>query len=306
VELRAAKPAVVEALVKLNEGVSGEGNALVDLRELPAPGAPEESTALEQRVRGMSYEVEHLQFDAYMEKLTDCGGVIEERIHGSEFRSPSVQLRVTPPGEVELLSTHDQLLGGPSGQSYLGCRFPADPAYATVITELAEKVGTRLAREGVLGRFAVDFVVVRDGNGAWSPYAIELNLRKGGTTHPYLTMEFLTGGHYDPGSATFVAPSGRTKFLVATDHLESPLFRGLTHEDLFDVIVREGLHFDQARQTGVVFHMMSALSELGRIGLTGVGDSADEADELYQRAEAALVNEAGSALAPQPLPALAD
>ena len=50
----------------------------------------------------------------------------------------------------------------------------------------------------MLGRFAVDFVVVRDGAGAWTPYAIELNLRKGGTTHPFLTLQFLTDGRYDP------------------------------------------------------------------------------------------------------------
>ena len=72
-----------------------------------------------------------------------------------------MQLRVTPLGEVELLSTHDQLLGGPSGQPYLGCRFPADAAYAALISREAAKVGARLAREGVLGRFALDFVVVR-------------------------------------------------------------------------------------------------------------------------------------------------
>ena len=36
-------------------------------------------------------------------------------------------MRVTPLGQLEVLSTHDQLLGGPSGQSYLGCIFPADP-----------------------------------------------------------------------------------------------------------------------------------------------------------------------------------
>ncbi len=64
--------------------------------------------------------------DAYLAKLAERGGIVEERIAGDEVRSPSVQLRVTPLGEVELLSTHDQLLGGPSGQSYLGCRFPAD------------------------------------------------------------------------------------------------------------------------------------------------------------------------------------
>ena len=68
---------------------------------------------------------------------------------------------MAPLGEVEILSTRDQLLGGPSGQTYLGCRFPADFTYARLITIEAAKVGKRLARERVLGRFAVDFVVVR-------------------------------------------------------------------------------------------------------------------------------------------------
>ena len=145
---------------------------------------------------------------------------------GVEFRSPSVQLRVTPWGEVDLLSTHDQVLGGPSGQRYLGCRFPADSAYATTIAEDAEKVGERLAREGVLGRFAVDFVAVRGESGDWRSYAIEINLRKGGTTHPYLTLQFLTDGTYDAGARVFRAPDGGEKFLVATDHLESPSLRG--------------------------------------------------------------------------------
>src|ERR671920_1079637 len=142
--------------------------------------------------------------------------------------SPSVQLRVTPLGDVELLSTHDQLLGGPSGQSYLGCRFPADFGYAQAITREAAKIGAALAREGVLGRFAVDFVVVRSGSGTWTPYAIEVNLRKGGTTHPFLTLQFLTDGRYDPATALFMSPSGREKHLVATDHLESEVLRGLT------------------------------------------------------------------------------
>ena len=34
--------------------------------------------------------------------------------------------------------------------------------------------------------------------------------------------------------------------------------------DLFDVVARHGLHFDQARETGVVFHMISCLTECGR------------------------------------------
>ena len=148
-----------------------------------------------------------MPYDAYMAKLAERGGIVEELISGVELRSPSVQLRVTPLGEVELLSTHDQLLGGPSGQSYLGCRFPADYAYASGDQRSRRRRSAqRLAREGVLGRFAIDFVVVRDAAGAWTPYAIEINLRKGGTTHPFLTLQFLTDGRYDPATALFLTP----------------------------------------------------------------------------------------------------
>ena len=154
------------------------------------------------------------------------------------------------------------------------------------------KVGERLAREGVLGRFAVDFVVVRDAGDNWTPYAIEVNLRKGGTTHPFLTLQFLTDGSYDPVTALFTAPSGREKHLVATDHLESEKLRGLSVDDLFDVAVRHRMHFDPARQIGVVFHMMSALTELGRTGMTAVGDTPQQAEQIYARAERALVEEA--------------
>ena len=73
----------------------------------------------------------------------------------------------------------------------------------------AARVGARLAREGVLGRFAIDFVVVKDPAGAWSNYAIELNLRKGGTTHPFLTLQFLTDGRYDATTGLFLTQAGR-------------------------------------------------------------------------------------------------
>ncbi len=291
IEMRAKKPSIKQVLVKLNEGVSGEGNALVELSGLPPSGNSNERPGIEDRLRAMQFELKGINYDSYMRKLEARKGIVEERIMGEEFRSPSVQLRVTPLRSVELLSTHDQLLGGPSGQSYLGCAFPADSGYASLITREAAKVGNRLAREGVIGRFALDFVVVRS-NGKWDPYAIEINLRKGGTTHPFLTLQFLTDGTYDPESGIFTAPSGQQKFFVASDHVESPRYRTLTPDDLFDIVVRHNLHFDQTRQTGVVFHMMSALGELGRTGLTAVGNSHDEAKATYARALAVLDQEA--------------
>ncbi len=46
--MRAERPSVELAIVKLNEGVSGEGNANVDLRGLPAPGDPAAAPQIER------------------------------------------------------------------------------------------------------------------------------------------------------------------------------------------------------------------------------------------------------------------
>jgi hypothetical protein len=288
--LRAARPHLEQALVKLDEGAGGKGNALVDLRDLPVPGGPDEGRLLEQRLLSMGCEG-GLSVEAFLAHLA-AGGIVEERISGRELLSPSVQLRVVPDGTVEILSTHDQVLGGPNGQHYVGCRFPADPAYAGLITAEAEKVGARLAADGLVGRFALDFVVVRDDGGAWHAYAIEVNLRKGGTTHPFLTLQFLTDGAYDPGACSFTAPSGQAKHLVASDELKSPALCGFVLDDLFDTIVRHHLQFHRGRQTGVVFHMLSSLTELGCVGMTAVGDSAEEAEAIFRHAERVLIAEA--------------
>jgi len=296
VTIRARKPSVLAVVVKLNEGVSGEGNASVDLADLPAPASPAERDEVRRRVESMSLERADTTREAYVDRLAARGGIVEERISGHELRSPSAQLRVTPLGAVELLSTHDQVLGGLGGQSYFGCRFPADPGYAATIMREAAKVGRRLATEGVLGRFALDFVTVRNARDEWESYAIEINLRKGGTTHPFLTLQFLTDGAYDPETGVFTTPRGEPKCFVASDHLESPRYRAFTHEDLFDLVARHGLHFDQARQEGVVFHMISALGERGRIGLTAVGNTPAEAQALYDRTVAAMDAEARAAL----------
>ena len=163
-----------------------------------------------------------------MATLAAHGGIVEELIAGQEFASPSVQLRITPRGQVEFLSTHDQMLGGPTGLRYLGARFPANPAYTPLIIAEALKVGQHLAREGVIGRFGIDFVVVRSGGGPWQAYAIEITLSKGGTTHPFLTLQYLTDGVSDPVTGAYRTAQGAPKCYVATDSLESPLYRHFT------------------------------------------------------------------------------
>lgn len=293
--LRAGKPELARLVMKLNEGVSGEGNALIDLSGLPAPGAPDEAERIAERIACMAPEAPGVSAPAFLAKLAAGGGIVEEWITGTELHSPSAQLQITPFGEVQLLSTHDQILGGASGQSYLGCRFPAAPSYAPQISALARRIGDRLADAGVIGRFAIDFVVARDERGEWKPFAIEVNLRKGGTTHPYETLAALTGGAYDAERATFSTPTGQQKHYVATDHLEAPELRALGRDGVLALTRRSDLRFDRMRRVGPVFHMLSSLDELGRAGFTAIADSAEEADAMYARVTETLLSEARGA-----------
>lgn len=294
-ELKRAQPECTAAMVKHDDGVSGAGNACVDMRGVDA----DDAASAERAIDGMILEDKNLDLAGYFAKLV-AGGIVEERVSGDEVRSPSVQMRVTPEREVQLISTHDQLLAGPSGQKFAGCLFPADERYAITIASQAVCVGQRLADAGVLGRFAIDYVVVRRGED-WDVYAIELNLRKGGTTHPYLTLQFLTDGHYDASRGRYFAANGEEKCFVASDCVSSDEFRVFSADDVFDIAMRHGLHFDQSRQKGVVFHMLSALGNHGRLGMTAVGASHEEAASLYQRTLDVLASEAAAALAPRPL-----
>lgn len=293
-KMRAERPTLSQVIIKLNDETSGSGNAIADVSGIPAEGAAD---VLATRLRQMRFESPELDFDAYMQKLARRGGVVEEYVRGDEMYSPSAQLRVTPLGEVEQLSTHDQILGGPRGQTYLGARFPANPEYGPLIMHEAAKIGRRFAREGIVGRFAIDFVVVRSKGGAWQPYAIEVNLRKGGTTHPFLTLEYLTDGAYHPDTGIFLTARGQPKCYVATDHLDSPAYRALTVDDLFDVVSKNRLHFDHTSQSGVVFHMLSALGDEGRFGMTVIADSMPDADALYAKTVELIDAEARAALA---------
>jgi hypothetical protein len=281
-EMRAEKPALEKLIAKLNQGVGGMGNATIHLETLPPAGHPHETAALEEALRNMQFELPHVTYDSYITQVKQGGAIVEELISGLHFRSPSAQLRISPLGEVEMLSTHDQILGGPTGQSFLGARFPADREYAWPIMEQALKVGQRLAKEGVIGRFAIDFVTVQSAEGRWQNYAIEINLRKGGTTAPFLSLQYLTNGRYDPEQGIFRTTRGDPKFYVASDHIESPDYRVFTPGILFDIVSRHRLHFDHTCQSGIILHMLNNVGGAGQFGATAVADSHEEADALYQ------------------------
>ena len=182
-----------------------------------------------------------------------------------------------------MLSTHDQVLGGPDGQIFLGCSFPADADYRLRIQAMGSAVGQCLAQKGALERYGVDFVAVYqpDRSPNWELQAIEINLRKGGTTHPFMALKLLTNGQYNAKDGLFYTRRGQAKFYRASDNLHKPAYRGLLPSDLMDIIVSDRLHFNSIEGVGAAFHLMGCLSEYGKLGLTSIGNSPAQAEEIY-------------------------
>ncbi|MFC6239013.1 peptide ligase PGM1-related protein [Longivirga aurantiaca] len=272
--LRHDHPGTRRFVVKIDDGVGGLGNALVE------PGLLSPITA-DDVVRLLHPEDQGFSPADFLASLAVTGGVVEVWLDGLEVQSPSVQLRASPLRQVEVLSTHDQLLGGPNGQTFLGCEFPARDEFIGVLTRHGRAIGRELARRGVVGRFAVDFVMVRRDDG-WHAYAIEINLRNGGTTHPALTLLGLTDGKYDEDSGLFLADDG-PRYYVASDHVEHPEYRQLTPDDVLDLIRDSDIAWDPVTQVGVALHMVSAVAVAGRVGATAIGRTREEARDLFDR-----------------------
>ena len=105
-------------------------------------------------------------------------------------------------------------------------------------------------------------------------------------------LQFLTDGTYDSENGLYCTPTGQPCYYYASDNLRSPEYKGLTPEDLVDISVDFGLHFDGASQQGVVFHLIGALSEHGKLGTVCIGGSRESAEKFYRDAVAVLDREA--------------
>jgi len=283
-EIRRHRPNAPGVVIKHDDSGAGDGNVVLDLRS----------------GRDVRSQVEALE-PWYLADLAR-GGIVEERIAGARFSSPSAQADILPDGSVRVLATHEQVLGGESGQVYLGCRFPADPSYAPELARHAAAIGHVLAERRALGRFSVDFVTVSDADDDRAPdgagtddggpgpavYALEINLRKGGTTHPYAAHRNLVPGRYVPDEGRWVAADGATRVYVATDNLVDPGWLGVPPSTVIDAVTDAGLRFDPKTRMGVVLHMLSGLAIDGRFGLTAIAEDADAAETLFARTTAVV------------------
>ncbi|NAZ38155.1 hypothetical protein [Rubellimicrobium sp. CFH 75288] len=256
------------AVVKLDDGAAGEGNRIVDLCD------PE---GLEPRL---------LSFGADFWDEMRTGGVVEARLEGEDFASPSVQIDLRPGGRVDVAATHEQVLGGEEGQVYLGCRFPAEPAHAPALGRMGLAVGEVLARRGALGRAAVDFVSVRRADGGRALYGIEINLRRGGTTHTLETLRGLAPGAYDAEAGIWRARAGGTRVYAASDNLENPGWVGLGESEAVRRLGAAGLLFDGCE--GVAPLALAGLGIDGRLSAVAIATRRERAEALLAAVPRAL------------------
>ncbi len=265
-EIRQRCPNATGVVIKTDDSGAGDGNQIILFSESSS-----------------SVDVRRIVEALPSWYLTDLasGGVVEELVAGAAFASPSVQLDIHPDGQPVVLATHEQVLDGATGQVYVGCRFPASPAYAARIGQYGRAVGEVLARRGAIGRFGVDFAAAQRATGDWEVFALEINLRKGGTTHPYSALRNLVPGHYDVDSGNWMTVDNSLRCYESTDNLVDPRWRGRPPNDVIRTVADAGLQFSPKTRTGVVLHMLSCLAIDGRLGMTAIGVSPGHAAELY-------------------------
>lgn len=289
-KMKLQNPSLKKGVVKINDGFSGDGNAVFNYsgseKAKDLKGWINEN--LEAKLKLVAPD---LTYSMFLKKYESMGGIVEEFLEGEVKESPSVQCRITPTGDVEIISTHDQELGGESGQVYLGAHFPASVEYAVELGVMGRKVSEALRKRGVLGRFAVDFISVMTKDG-WKHYPIEINLRKGGTTHPFLMLQFLTGGIYKEEEGKYYTSQGHlVRYYFCSDNLKSESYRGLSPHDLIDIAMVNDLHYDGTSQEGVMFHLIGALSQYGKLGVVCVGSTPQRAREFYAKIVSVLEKE---------------
>lgn len=275
-ELKGRHPALKRAVVKVEEGFSGEGNAVVPLETVDGTTAADRVRQLRELLPVRTQFVASTDFEEFVAKFETMGGIVEEFVDGEVKASPSAQGQIEPGGAVRPLSTHDQILGGADGQVFEGSSFPADPHYRMRVQANGQAVGEVLQRKGALGRYAVDFMVARAGD-EWRTVAIEINLRRGGTTHPMMALEVLTNGSYDAASGQYITQAGRIRSYSSTDNRRHPNYRRLNIDDFMDLMVDSHINYDPVTETGAVFHMLGSLSQYGKFGMTCIAENLAQA-----------------------------
>jgi hypothetical protein len=286
-EVLSRKPSLKRLVFKLNAGTSGNGNLYADVSGWMR-------MTREQRVASARAQMEAFKVGSvndlknFLQLTQSMGCVVEEFLNLTNATFPSGQAEIMPDGTVRVLSTHEQILKDKN--VFQGLWFLAKPAYRNRLEEMTAAVGKELARHGVIGRIAVDYAAVPRPDGGYDLFGIEVNVRLGGSTHPYGAAVGLTDSVYKDGVLRRKS-DGAQVFYKSLDHDVRLNLIGLDVDPFLAFFARpenRGLVFDAKAGKGVLFHLLSAVRIKGNVGYTIIGLSKNEVTKLQQRLTKAL------------------
>ncbi len=107
--LRDENEGLRRVVVKQNYGFGGQGNAILELGALDSVSRNED---LKAALPNMRFVDQRQTWTSFMEKFEREGGIVEAFLSDEGKRAPSCQLRISPEGSLDALSTHDQLVDG--------------------------------------------------------------------------------------------------------------------------------------------------------------------------------------------------
>jgi hypothetical protein len=109
-QLKLKNPCLRKAIIKINEGFGGEGNAIFTYqKDISESGLRESIEMSLPYIYVIADKVNHQQF---FKKFEELGGIAEAFIDGDIKASPSCAMPYKSIGEVEIISTHDQKVRG--------------------------------------------------------------------------------------------------------------------------------------------------------------------------------------------------
>lgn len=258
-------------LIKLNCEEAGNGIARISRSDMSLP-LPEFIAALEVS--------KNIPVEAFVDQISEAGAVVEEFIEAPVTSFPSVKMHISPDGKVTNLATHDQVL---NGMAYAGSRFPANSEYRNELIKHGHLIGAYLSEEGVRGMVSADFMATRPSTtSSWSLWGLEVNARKGATTHPYFWTRCLADASYDEGTGELSSNAGPVRYR-SSEYIQADGLAEVSASELIRAVRDAGLAYDPLTRSGAVVHMATCLQRFSKFGATFIGGSDAEVDELHAR-----------------------
>lgn len=259
-------------VIKLNEGgwAGGLGSAIISCRKL-----------LQTNALSQSLERILQPWESFVQEILQGGAIVEEYVVGAVC-SPSGQGYIDERGEVEVTSTHDQIL---DKGKYVGCSYPAPTQHLSQIYEAVRKVGKTLSDHGVRGTFGIDFIGFDKGK----LLAVEINLRKVGNSHVFSYVKSIIANEI--GSDGLLKNKNNLPIYYVNQWVYKPSLsknKKMEPKTAIERLRRKGLFYNYKTQTKTIFHLLGTLNSSGFVEATSIENSREKALELARLVQTAL------------------